>query len=84
MKSTEAKIWPLMSVWLWNFKDGGSQNARFLPKNQHDQKKLFKNNPAMNYGSSKSAEIVLSKSIFYVKNRRNFFQKKNLFKTILR
>ena len=25
----------LMSVWLWNFKDGGSQNARFLPKNQH-------------------------------------------------
>ena len=25
-------------------------------------------NPTMNYGSSKSAEIVLSNSIFYVKN----------------
>ena len=31
----------------------------------------------MNYGSSKSAEMVLSKSIFYVKNRQNFF-KENL------
>ena len=30
----------------------------------------------MNYGSSKSAEIVLSKSIFYFKNQRNFFKKK--------
>ena len=28
----------------------------------------------MNYGSSKSSEIVLSKSIFYDKNRRNFFK----------
>ena len=34
----------------------------------------------MNYGLSKSAEIVLSKSIFYVKNRRNL--KKNAFKNI--
>ena len=33
-------------------------------------------NHTMNYGSSKSAKIVLSKSIFYVKNRRNFFKKK--------
>ena len=49
-----------MSVQLWNFKDGGSQNAGFLPKNQHPQR-IFLNNPAMNYGSSKSAEIVLSK-----------------------
>ena len=37
--------------------------------------KLFKNNPAMNYGSSKSVEIVLSKSIFCVKNQRMFFSK---------
>ena len=38
----------------------------------------------MNYGSSKLAEIVHSKSIFYVKNRRNFFkkEKKKIFKTI--
>ena len=44
-------------------------------------KEIFLNNPTMNYGSSKSAEIVLSKSIFYVKNRQNFFKKKS-FKNI--
>ena len=33
-------------------------------------------NPSMNYGSSKSAKIVLSKSIFSVKNQLNFFKKK--------
>ena len=70
-----------MLVRLWNFKNGGSLNARFLPKNQHAQRKLFWNNPVMNYGLSKSAKIVLSKSIFYVKNRRNFFKKKS-FKNI--
>ena len=40
----------------------------FCP-NQHAQR-IFLNNPMMNYGSSKSAEIILSKI-----NR--FFQKKN-------
>ena len=35
----------------------------------------------MNYGSSKNAKIVLSNSIVYVKNGRNFF-KKNHFKNI--
>ena len=30
----------------------------------------------MNYVSSKSAKIILSKSIIYVKNQRNFFKKK--------
>jgi len=42
-----------MSVRLWNFKDGGSQNARPLPKNQHAQRKFFQKNPTMTYGSSK-------------------------------
>ena len=32
----------LMSVRLWNFKDGGSQNATFLSKNQHAQRIFFK------------------------------------------
>ena len=32
---------PAMWVRLWNFKYGGSLNARFLPKNQHAQRKLF-------------------------------------------
>ena len=36
---------------------------------------FFWNNHVMKYGSSKSAEIVLQKSIFYVKNPRNW--KKN-------
>jgi hypothetical protein len=30
-----------MSVRLWNFKDGGSENARFLPKNRHAERKSF-------------------------------------------
>ena len=41
-----------------------------MPKNLHAHRKLFKNNPVMNYGLSKNAEIVLSKSIFHVKNRQ--------------
>ena len=40
----------------------------FLPKNQHAQRKLFLNNPAMNYGSLKSAQIVLSMSKIDKKN----------------
>ena len=72
-KSVNICLCVLMSVRLWNSKDGGSWNAPFLPKNQHVQRKLFKKNPVMNYDSSKSVKIVLSKSIFYVKNRQNFF-----------
>ena len=44
----------------------------FCPRINLLKGKLF----TMNYGSSKSAEIVLSKSIFYFKNQRNFFEKK--------
>ena len=58
------------------FKDGGSLNAKCLAKNQHTQRNLFLKNPLMNYDSSKSAKIVLSNSIFYVKNQPNFFKKK--------
>ena len=43
----------------------------------HDSYTDLKKNPLMNYGSSKSAKIVLSKSIFDVKNQLIFF-KKNL------
>ena len=53
----------------------------FYPRINMLNKIFFQNNPAMNYGSSKSAKIVLSKSIFYVKNRQNFFQK-NSFKRL--
>ena len=60
-----------------------------MAKNQPTQRKFLFKNPSMIYGSSKSAKIVLSKSIFYVKNfskkknwyqfRRPFFVKKTFF-----
>ena len=49
----------------------------FLPRNQHAQMKMFQNNSSMKYG----AEIVLSKSIFYVKIEE-IFSKKKPFKNI--
>ena len=64
-----------MSVRLWNFKD-----ATFLPENRHAQRKLFLNNPAMKYCSSKSAEIILSVN-FLCQKLTEFFQKKS-FKNI--
>ena len=67
----------LISVRLWNFKDGGSLKAKFLVKNQYTQRNSFKNS-FDDYCTSKSAKIVLSKSIFDVKNQLNF-KKKMLF-----
>ena len=53
-----------------------------MPKNRHTQRIFFKKNPLMTYGSSKSAKIVLSKSIFSFKNQPNFsnffFSSKNI------
>ena len=52
------------------------------PKNQdfwlriNILKGFFFKNPSMNYGSSKNAKMVLSKSIFDVKNQLNFFKRK--------
>ena len=64
----------------------GPENVRFLAKNQHTQR-IFLKNPSMKYGLSKSAKIVLSKSIFDVKNQPNFFKKHfhliPIYKTIL-
>ena len=47
-----------------------------MPKNQHAQRK-----PLYFEKLSKSAEIVLSKSIFYVKNRQNLKKKKSFKKS---
>ena len=55
-------VFPLMSVRLWNFKDGGSKNARVLPKNQHAQRIFFYNNPAMNYRVN-HLELIQSKEL---------------------
>ena len=49
----------------------------FWPRINILKRKLFSKNPSMNCGSSKSAKIAFSKSIFDVKNQLNFF-KKNL------
>ena len=38
-KRTRYTNYTLISVWLWNFKDGGSLKASFLAKNQHATKK---------------------------------------------
>ena len=64
----------LISVRLWNFKDGGSLKARSLAKNQHTQRIFFFNNWSMNYGLSKSAKIIVSKSILGCQKLINFFQ----------
>ena len=58
----------LMSVRLWNFKDGPKKQD-FWPR--INIPKEFFLSPSMNYGSSKSAKIILSKSIFDVKNQLN-------------
>ena len=49
-----ATVATLMSVRLWNFKDGGSKSASFLPKNRHAQRKqlYFENT-----GSTSSSKI---------------------------
>ena len=70
-----------MSVRLWNFNMVGPKIQDFCPR-INIPKEFFLNNPVMNYGSSEIAKIVLSKSIFYVKNQRHFFKKKKEIKNI--
>ena len=56
---------------LWSFQTGDIKLERFLPKNQHTQRKLLNFVFWINGELSKSAKIWLSKSIFYVKNHPN-------------
>ena len=51
----------------------GPKKQDYLSKNQYTQRKQLRKIPSMNDGSSKSAKIVLTKSIFDVKNQQNFF-----------
>ena len=65
------------SLWqygLWSFQTGRTKLERFLPKNQHTQRKLLNFETWVNGEVSKSAKIWLSKSIFYVKNYPNLSQ----------
>ena len=63
-----------MSAQLRNFKDGRPKKQDFWPRINILKGNLKKENPSMNYGSSKSAKIVFSKSIFDVKNQLIFFK----------
>ena len=81
-KLTRGKVFKFGINWLWivhhffnKFRCGilkmvGPKKQDFWPK-----LKGFFLNTSMNYGSSKSAKIVHSKSIFNVKNQPNFFKK---------
>ena len=48
------KMCRLISVRLWNFKDGGSKKARILAKNQHTWREKNEKIPLMNDGLSKN------------------------------
>ena len=65
---------PLWQYRLWSFQTRGMKLERFLPKNQHTQRKLLNFENRCNGEVSKSAKIWLSKSIFYVKNHWNLSQ----------
>jgi hypothetical protein len=54
-----------------SFQAGYTNLKRFVPKNQHTQRKLLNFENWVNGKVSKSDKIWLSKSIFYVKNHRN-------------
>ena len=56
---------------LWSFQTGYTKLERFLPKNQHTQRKLLNFENWGNEEVSKSAKILHLKSIFYVENHRN-------------
>ena len=61
-----------MAIWVVEFSNGGTKLDRFLPKNQHTQKKLLNFENWVNGEVSKSAKNNwLSMSIFYVKNYPN-------------
>ena len=59
--------------WLSSFQGRGTKLERFLPKNQHTQRKLLNFENLCNGEVSKSAKISHSKSIFYDKNHWNHF-----------
>ena len=78
-----ARKWHTYVLWqygLCSFQTGDTKLERFLPKNQHTQRKLLNFEFWINVELSRSAKIWLSKSIFYVKNHPNlsqFFSLKN-------
>ena len=72
----------IMAVWVVEFSNGWYKIWKILPKKQHTKRKPLHFEFWINGKLSKSAKILLSKSIFYVKNHRNlsdfFFSLKNI------
>ena len=67
-----------MSVRLWNLKDDGSlgpKNQDFWPRINVLKGEFCKKTSVIELWFVKSAKILLSKSIFNVKNQPNFFKK---------
>ena len=65
---------PLWQYELESFQTRDTKLERFLPKNQHSQRKWLNFNFWINDELSKSAKIWLWNSIFYVKSHPNFSQ----------
>ena len=62
-----------MAVRVVEISKGDTKLDRFLPKNQHTQRKILNFEFWINGELSTSAKIRLSKSIFYVKNHPKSF-----------
>ena len=73
----------LMSVRVWNFKDGGSKNARFLPKNDMLKGNCFKIILRFTQICKKFAAfarkivfVIVSEQFYYRNNNKNNFVSK--------
>ena len=67
----------LVSVRLWNFKDGGSYNTRFLPKNKNAQRIFFLKQIYNELLFAKKCQNCTFKVNFLCLKSTKFFQKKN-------
>ena len=63
-EENDRQVSALWQYGLWSFQTGGTKLERFLPKNQHNQRKLLNFENWCIGKVSKSAKIWLSKSIF--------------------
>ena len=66
----------LISVWLWNFKEGGSEKARFLAKNQYTQRKPLNFENTGSTSSSKLGMILENNEVQKLELEKNVFYKK--------
>ena len=65
-----------MSVWLWNFKDGGSKMQDFCPRINMLKEILFKKNLRLMPVRQKLGMILENKVVQKLKLEKKFFYKK--------